>query len=142
MSEIIGFTAGAFDMFHIGHLNILRSAKALCDKLIVGVSTDELIKEYKKHKPIIPFNERIEIVRSIRYTDVVIPQYDLDKVNTYYQLKYNILFVGSDHYSEESWDFYEDILDNLDVKVIYLPYTKDISSTILRRKIKYYVHKE
>ena len=81
--KIIGYTSGVFDLFHIGHLNILRNAKSLCDKLIVGVSTDELLFKYKNKKPIIPFTERLEIVRNMKYVDAAIPQYDLDKKSTW-----------------------------------------------------------
>ena len=92
----IGYTTGVFDLFHIGHLNILRRAKEQCEYLIVGVSTDELVMEYKNKKPIIPFKERIEIVKSIKYVDEVVPQENLDKVEVYKKIKYNVLFQGDD----------------------------------------------
>ena len=130
----IGYTAGVYDMFHIGHLNLLRNAKAMCDKLIVGVTVDELVS-YKNKKAIIPFDERIEIVRNIKYVDVAIPQYDLDKVLMCKKLKASYLFVGDDWYNSENWQTYEEELKKIGVKVIYFPYTKHISSTKLKEKI-------
>ena len=91
----IGYTTGVFDLFHIGHVNILKNSKELCDKLIVGVTTDELVK-YKYKTAVIPFSERIEIIRSCKYVDVAIPQYDINKVETVKRLKANYLFVGDD----------------------------------------------
>jgi len=129
---IIGYTAGAFDLFHIGHVNILREAKNRCDKLIVGVSTDELVS----HKNIfVPFKERIEIVRSCRYADVVIAQYTLDKFDIWKNLKFNILFVGDDWKNSDSWNKYEQKLKLFSVDTIYLPYTGQTSSTKLRQII-------
>ena len=93
---IIGYTTGVFDLFHVGHLNILKRAKENCDYLIVGVSTDKLVYEYKKKYPIIPFEERIEIVKTIRYVDKVVTQDDMDKYEAWKSLKYNILFHGDD----------------------------------------------
>ena len=133
----LGYACGVFDIVHGGHINLLRNAKALCDKLIVGVSTDELVISYKNKKPIIQFSERIEIVRSIKYVDCAVSQYDLDKIEAYDKLKYNILFVGDDHFREKVWNTYEDILMKFNVEVIYLPYTSGVSSTILRERMIY-----
>lgn len=132
---VIGYTTGVFDMFHIGHLNLLKNAKGMCDKLIVGVTVDELVS-YKNKKAIIPFEERIEIVRSIKYVDAAIPQYDLNKVLMCKKLKANYLFVGDDWYDSDNWKKYENELKKENVKVIYFPYTKSISSSLLREKIK------
>ena len=133
-NEIIGYTAGVFDMFHIGHLRLLMNAKGMCDRLIVGVTTDELAI-YKNKIPIIPFDERIEIVRNIKCVDCVVPQEDMDKVSMCKKLGASYLFVGDDWYNSDKWKKYESDLEKIGCKVIYFPYTKGISSTILREKI-------
>ena len=126
----IGYTTGVYDLFHIGHLNLLRNAKTFCDKLIVGVTTDQLVL-YKNKKPIIPFSERIEIVRQCRYVDLAIPQYSLDKIETIKKIKANFLFVGDDWYKNKKWKIMEKKLKKLNCKVIYFPYTKGTSSTLI-----------
>ena len=93
---VIGYTTGVFDMFHIGHLNILRRAKEQCDYLIVGVSTDELVKSYKNKTPVIPFEERKAIIEAIKYVDKVVPQTSMDKFSAWQELKYNVIFHGDD----------------------------------------------
>ena len=132
--KTIGYTTGVYDMFHIGHLNLLKNAKGMCDKLVVGVTVDELVS-YKGTKSIIPFEERIEIIRSIKYVDAAIPQENLDKVTTCKKLKADYLFVGDDWYETEKWQAYEKELSEIGTKVIYFPYTKHISSTKLKKKI-------
>lgn len=127
--KIIGYTAGVFDLFHIGHLKILQNAKSICDKLIVGVSTDELVYEYKKKYPVIPFSERIEIVRSIKYVDAVIAQEDLNKIDIWKKVKFDLMVVGDDWYNSKKWKKIDDDLIKKNVKVIYFPYTKNTSST-------------
>lgn len=133
--QVIGYTTGVYDMFHVGHLKLLNNAKGMCDKLIVGVTTDDLAM-YKGKKPIIPYEERAEIVRNIKCVDVVIPQLDMDKVKMCKKIKANYLFVGDDWYATDKWEEYEKKLNEIGVEVIYFPYTKGISSTILRREIK------
>jgi len=128
--RIIGYTTGVFDLFHIGHLNLLRNAKALCDKLIVGVTTDELVS-YKHKKAIIPFIERCEIVRSIKYVDLVIPQENMDKYDAWKKLKYDIMFVGDDWHNTEKWNDIEEQFKKVGVKVVYFPYTQGTSSTLI-----------
>lgn len=128
---IIGYTSGVFDLFHIGHLNILRNARAMCDKLIVGVSTDELVMEYKSKKPIIPFVERCEIVRGIKYVDSVVAQEDMDKMLMLQKLKFNMLFVGDDWFQNDKWEALEADFAKHDVRVVYFPYTKGVSSTLI-----------
>lgn len=134
---IIGYTTGVFDMFHIGHLNILKRAKEQCDYLIVGVSTDELVEHDKHKRPIIPFTERCRIVEAIRYVDEVVPQIDKNKLAAYHRLdkKFNKMFVGSDWQGSTTWQQYEDQFSPLGVEIIYLPHTDGISSSILRDKL-------
>jgi glycerol-3-phosphate cytidylyltransferase len=127
---IIGYTSGVFDLFHIGHLNLLRNARALCDRLIVGVTSDELVS-YKHKKAIIPFEERLEIVRSIQYVDAVVPQYDMDKFRMWQRLKFDIMFVGDDWFETEKWQELDTQFAQVNVKIIYYPYTRGTSSTLL-----------
>ncbi len=127
---IIGYTSGVYDLFHVGHLNLLRNAKGMCDKLIVGVSTDELVA-YKNKKSVIPFSERMEIIRSIRYVDSVIAQGDMDKFAMWEKIKFDVLFVGDDWYKTEKWELIERQLKEVGVKLIYFPYTQGTSSTLV-----------
>ena len=131
----IGYTTGVYDLFHIGHLNLLKNAKGLCDKLIVGVTVDELVK-YKNKRAIIPFEDRIEIVRSIKYVDAAIPQTDIDKFAAWEKLKFDILFVGDDWYKSDSWQEMDAKFKNVGVKIVYFPYTKGVSSTIIGQALK------
>ena len=131
----VGYTTGVFDMFHIGHLNILRRAKEQCDYLIVGVSTDELVKEYKNKTPIIPFEERAEIVQSIDCVDRVIAQENRDKYEAWRELKFDVMFVGDDWKGKPLFMKLEEEFKKIGVDVVYFPYTKDTSSTILREKL-------
>lgn len=138
MKKVIGYTAGVYDMFHIGHLNVIKNAKGKCDFLIVGVSTDEVVEKNKNKKPIIPYEDRATIVEAIRYVDKVIPQtsYDIEgKIRTVRDNKINIMFVGSDWQGTEKWNRIETELSKIGCKVVYLPHTDGISSTILREKI-------
>lgn len=132
--QIIGYTTGVYDLFHIGHLNILRNAKSMCDKLVVGVTTDELVS-YKHKQPVIPFIERAEIVRAIKYVDTVIPQENMDKLEAWGKIKYDILFVGDDWFKTEKWDLIEEKLKKLKVKIVYFPYTKGTSSTLINETL-------
>ena len=134
--DVIGYTTGVYDLFHIGHLNLLKNAKGLCDKLIVGVTVDELVNYKKNDGPVIPFEDRIEIVRSIKYVDSAVPQYDMNKVEACKKLNVDILFVGDDWYDTEKWKNYEKELKKEGIKVIYLPYTKSISSTMITELLK------
>ena len=132
---IIGYTTGVFDLFHIGHLNLLKNAKGMCDKLIVGVTVDKLVS-YKGKNALIPFEDRIEIVRSCKYVDAVIPQYDMNKLETCKKLGANYLFVGDDWYGTEKWQTYEKDFEKEGIKIIYFPYTKGISSTKITEALK------
>nr|MBP3283647.1 adenylyltransferase/cytidyltransferase family protein [Treponema sp.] len=133
---IIGYTTGVFDMFHIGHLNILRLAKEQCDFLIVGVSTDELVQEYKHKSPIIPFGERIEIVKSIRFVDKVIAQETLDKKLAWEKLHFNVLFHGSDWKESALYKKTEKDLKEVGARIVWIPHTQGISSTMLAEKLQ------
>jgi glycerol-3-phosphate cytidylyltransferase len=124
----IGYTTGVYDLFHIGHLNLLKSAKGMCDKLIVGVTVDELVA-YKGKKAMIPFEDRIEIIRSVRYVDAAIPQHDMDKLSACKKIGAQILFVGDDWYGTEKWQEYEKEFAEAGIRIVYFPYTKGISST-------------
>ena len=125
---VIGYTTGVYDLFHIGHLNLLKNAKGLCDKLVVGVTVDELVA-YKGKTSMIPFEDRIEIVRSIKYVDAAVPQYDMDKLAACKKLGAKILFVGDDWYGTKKWKAYEKQFEAEGIKIVYFPYTKGVSST-------------
>lgn len=132
---IIGYTTGVYDMFHIGHLNILRRAKEQCDYLVVGVSTDELVQKVKNKTPIIPFADRCEIVEAIKYVDKVVPQFDKNKMAAWEKYHFNKMFVGSDWKGTEAWNRFEEEFKPLGVEIVYLDHTDGISSTILREII-------
>lgn len=127
----IGYTTGVYDMFHIGHLNILKRAKEQCEFLIVGVSTDELVEEYKGKTPIIPFRERFEIVEAIRYVDKVIPQTTMNKMEAWEKLHFNVIFHGSDWKSSEMYNNLIDQFKNVGTDIVFLPHTDGVSSTLL-----------
>lgn len=130
-----GYTTGVFDMFHIGHLNVLTNAKKYCEELIVGVSTDDLVYQYKGHYPIIPFEERIKIIFALKCVDKVVPQKNMDKLSVMLEEKCDVIFVGDDWKGTEKWNFFEEQLSKYGIDVIYLPYTKGTSSTKLRERL-------
>lgn len=130
----IGYTTGVFDMFHIGHLNILKRAKAMCDYLIVGVSTDEVVQEYKHKSPVIPFEDRLAIVEAIKYVDKAIPQTTMDKMVAYKELHFDALFHGSDWKDSIMYDEIEKSFSAIGVDVVFLPHTDGISSSLIRDK--------
>lgn len=132
---VIGYTSGVFDMFHIGHLNILQRAKERCDKLIVGVSTDDLVMEYKNKLPIIPYDQRAAIVQAIRYVDEVIPQYTMDKMKIWEKVRFEIMFHGNEWKGTDLYDRYEKEFAKIGVRIEYLPHTDGISSSDLRARI-------
>lgn len=134
--RVVGYTTGVFDLFHIGHLNILRCAKEKCDKLIVGVSTDENVLSYKHKKPAIPFDKRVQIIKAIRYVDFVVAQSDMDKFKAWEKLHYNVMFHGSDWQNSSMYNEIEEKLRTVGVKVEFLPHTDGISSTQLTKFIK------
>lgn len=126
--QVIGYTAGVYDLFHIGHLNLLKNAKGMCDKLVVGVTVDELVT-YKGKHAFIPFEDRIEIVRACKYVDAAVPQYNMDKLEACKKLKADMLFVGDDWYNTPKWEEYEKEFHKAGIRIVYFPYTKGISST-------------
>ena len=131
---IIGYTSGVYDLFHVGHVNILRNAKAMCDKLVVGVTVDELVA-YKGKNPVIPYHERIEVVRACKYVDVAIPQNNMDKASSAKKNHASYLFVGDDWYESDKWEQHEKELEEVGCKVIYFPYTKGTSSTLINNTL-------
>lgn len=135
-NKIIGYTTGVYDMFHIGHLNIIKKAKEHCDYLIVGVSTDELVQKEKNKTPVIPYSERAEIVSALKYVDKVVPQIDKNKLGAWQKYRFNRMFVGSDWKGSPEWNLYEKQFKELGVEIIYFPHTDGISSTKLTNIIK------
>lgn len=127
----IGYTTGVYDLFHIGHLNVIRNAKEHCDFLIVGVSTDELVRKEKNKTPIIPFEERVKIVEAIRYVDMVVPQSNKNKMEAYEKYKFDAMFVGSDWQGTPTWNKFEEEFKACGVDIVYLPHTDGTSSTII-----------
>ena len=136
MKYKIGYTTGVYDLFHVGHLNILRRAKQQCDFLIVGVTTDELCYKRKHKYPIFNQNDRVEIIKAIRYTDKVIFQEDMDKVKYVIENNVNVVFVGSDWYNTPQWKEYEKQFKKVNCDVVYLPHTDGVSSTAIIEKIE------
>lgn len=132
---IVGYTTGVFDMFHIGHLNILRRAKEKCDYLIVGVSTDEVVRSYKNKTPIIPYEDRAAIVAAIKYVDEVVPQTTMDKVAFLKSRHFDVMFHGDEWKGTELYNHYEEEFAKLGARIEYLTHTDGISSSILREKI-------
>ncbi len=126
--KIIGYTTGVFDLFHVGHVEILRKSKSLCDKLIVGVTSDKLVK-YKYKKAVIPYKERIKVVSSCQYVDLAVPQNNMDKILAYKKYKFDLMFVGDDWYNTKKWEEIEESFKKYKVRTIYFPYTKTTSST-------------
>lgn len=127
----IGYTTGVFDLFHIGHLNILKKAKEKCEYLIVGVSTDELVQRYKNKTPVICFEERKAIVEAIKYVDEVVPQENRDKIAAFNEYGFDVMFVGDDWKGNELFNEVEKYLNSRNSYVEYFPYTKNTSSTLL-----------
>ncbi|MGC9375922.1 MAG: adenylyltransferase/cytidyltransferase family protein [Bacteroidales bacterium] len=131
----IGYTMGVFDLFHIGHLNIIKNAKSLCDYLVVGVTTDERTKKIKGNLPIIPFEERLKIIESLKYVDRVVPKSSSDIKEDWNQIKFDLFVKGSDWEGTPKGKALEAELAKLGVKVEYFPYTKETSSSILKKAI-------
>ena len=133
---VVGYTTGVFDLFHIGHLRLLQNAKSQCDRLIVGVSTDELVETYKNKKPIIPYEERVEIVSALKCVDEVVPQKHRDKIASYHEIKFDVMFVGSDWKGSELFNQVGAELAAYGVDVVYFEYTNHVSSTLLKSTLQ------
>ena len=132
---VIGYAPGAYDMFHIGHLNVLTRAAEQCDKLIAGVVTDAVVLRAKGKAPVIPLAERLAIVRSVRYVDEAVPDPYVDKFQMWPQLRYDVLFKGDDWRGTEKGEALEERLAEVGARVVYFPYTLHTSSTLLRKMI-------
>lgn len=133
--QIIGYTSGVFDTFHVGHLNILKRAKAQCDHLIVGVTVDELVG-YKNTKTVFPFQDRLEIIRNIQGVDEAVPQDHLDKFEMWEELKFDVMFIGDDWKNTERFNEYERKLATVGVKIVYFPYTRGVSTSLMKQVIQ------
>jgi glycerol-3-phosphate cytidylyltransferase len=133
--HLIGYTTGVFDMFHAGHLNVLRRARERCDYLIVGVTTDDLVEQRKGRRPIVPLLERMEVVQNLRYVDDVVPQASMNKVEAWQNLKFDVMFVGDDWKGTPTWDALEAEFAAFGVEIVYFPYTTTTSSTRLRASV-------
>jgi glycerol-3-phosphate cytidylyltransferase len=130
----VGYTAGVFDMFHIGHLNILKRAKQECDHLIVAVSTDELSEQYKGKRPVIPFLDRVEIIRAVKYVDEVVTQESRDKIGAYKKYGFDAMFVGDDWKGDPLFEEVDQYMRERGGQVVYLPRTEGVSSQMLIEK--------
>jgi glycerol-3-phosphate cytidylyltransferase len=134
MGEVV-YTAGAFDLLHVGHIRILQAAAALGDRLVVGVSTDELILEYKGHLPAVPYDERRELVAAVRGVDLVIPQQTQDKLAIWERIHFDRWVVGDDWFDSEKYRGYKRALEAVGVEAVFLPYTSGVSSTLRRQAL-------
>ena len=133
--KIIGYTQGTYDLFHIGHLNLLENAKSECDYLIVGVNSDELVKSYKNKDVIVTDEERARILRALRCVDEVVITTTLDKTHYHNMFKFDKIFIGDDWKNDERWLKTKKEMEDLGAELVFLPYTQSTSSTILRDKI-------
>ncbi len=131
---IKGYTYGTFDLLHVGHLNFLAGAKGMCDKLVVGIKTDELARRDGK-EPILSLEDRVQIMRSVCYADTVIIQYESTAVEVCRRIGAEILFVGDDWYGSDKWNGFEKEAKKYGIKIVYIPYTRGMSSTRLKRLI-------
>lgn len=132
--EVVWYTTWVFDLFHVGHLNILKRAKSMCDRLIVWVTSDDLVS-YKWKQSVIPYEERAKIVEAIKYVDAVVPQEDMDKIDAYNRYKFDVMFVWDDWYKTDKWKDIEQELVQKWVKLVYFPYTKGTSSTLINETL-------
>jgi glycerol-3-phosphate cytidylyltransferase len=135
MKYKIGYTTGTFDLFHVGHLNIIKKAKSLCDYLIVGVSTDENVRRYKGKSPVICYEDRVEIIKALSYVDQVVPQVNLDKYAQWQLLGFDAYFIGDDWKDNKEFMVKVDQLASVGVDTVFFTYTKRISSSIIKEEI-------
>jgi glycerol-3-phosphate cytidylyltransferase len=131
-SGVVGYVPGVFDMFHIGHLNIIRRSRERCDVLIAGVVSDDAVEQMKGHRPIVPLAERLEIVASVRYVDEVLADHSADKRLAWNERRFDVLFKGADWKDTDKGRRLESQLAEIGVGVVYLPYTEHTSSRMLR----------
>ena len=131
----VGYAGGAFDLFHVGHLNILKHARSQCDFLIAGVVSDEMLLTTKGSLPVVPLSERLEIVRSVQYVDEAIAETELDKLDTWRAIRFDVYFKGGDWKGTERGRRLEREFAAVGVEVVYFPYTMTTSSTVLRRAL-------
>lgn len=131
-APVVGYTTGVYDLFHIGHVNVLRRASEHCDRLVVGVTTDELSLARKGKSPVIPYEERAAIIASLRFVDEVVPQTSMNKREAWEAIRFDRMFVGDDWKGTDSWNAIEREFATLGVEIVYLPYTQHTSSTMLR----------
>jgi len=131
--SVIGYCPGVYDMFHVGHLNILRRAKLGCDFLIAGVVTDEVVERVKGQPPVVPLSERIEIVLSIRFVDQAVPDWSVEKIDIWHEIQFDVIFKGNDWRGTPKGARLEASFAAVGVSVVYFPYTPNTSSTLLRQ---------
>lgn len=131
----IGYTDGVYDLFHVGHLNMIQSAKSQCETLIVGVHGDNVVAEYKHHRPIINENDRKRIIESIKGVDKVVINRFRDKMKLWELHHFDVIFIGDDWKGTERWNRFEKELAKIGVDVVYVPYTKGISTTDIKKMI-------
>lgn len=135
MTHRVGYAAGAFDLFHVGHLNILKHARSQCDYLIAGVVSDEMLQLTKGISPVVPLTERLEIVRNIRFVDEAIAEVVPDKLETWREVRFDVFFKGDDWRGTAKGLRLEREFAAVGVEVVYFPYTMNTSSTVLRRAL-------
>ena len=135
MTQKIGYAPGVYDLFHVGHLNLLSRARGLCDHLVAGVVSDELATRAKGRAPVVPFGERLEIVRSIRFVDEAVAEVLPEKLDTWREVGFDLIFKGDDWKGTPKGDKLERDFSRVGVQVVYLPYTVHTSSTLLRQAL-------
>ncbi|HEX5568775.1 MAG TPA: adenylyltransferase/cytidyltransferase family protein [Streptomyces sp.] len=135
MTHRVGYAPGVYDLFHVGHLNILRHARSQCDHLVAGVVSDEVATQVKGKPPVVPLTERLEIVRSVRFVDAAFVETVPDKLETWRQVRFDVIFKGDDWRGTEKGNRLERDFAAVGVQVVYFPYTVHTSSTLLRRAL-------